>query len=146
MKSSDTHQTVIRIARTISETLKPILFTVLNDKYLEFAYSWFCNTQYMNIHKQVLVVTTHEPSLERVTKYWPDINIVFLNNTELQGHLNYSHVGYVRIMVERTVLFMSMILEGFEVFLIEMDCLWLENVLNHLPKTTNIGSIFKQCI
>lgn len=41
------------IAVAMKMNSKPLLVTLINKAYLEFALSWLCNTENMGIHKQV---------------------------------------------------------------------------------------------
>lgn len=42
---------VLNVARQMNA--KPLLVTLINGAYLQFALSWLCNTEHMGIHKQV---------------------------------------------------------------------------------------------
>lgn len=42
---------VLDVARQMNA--KPLLVTLINGAYLQFALSWLCNTEHMGIHKQV---------------------------------------------------------------------------------------------
>ena len=122
-------------AKSISRYHRTVLLTLVNDAYLKFSYSWLCNTKNMGIHKSVLIVTTDQTSKDNLTRDWPDISVVSMD-IKLQGNQTCSKVGYVKIMVKRTEIIMSLIMANIEVFLFEVDCLWLDNPLPNLQKIT----------
>ena len=122
-------------AKDISRYNRTVLLTLVNDAYLKFTYSWLCNTKNMGIHKSVLIVTTDQTSKDNLTRDWPDISVVLVD-IKMQGDQEYSKAGYVKIMVKRTEMIMSIILANISVFLFEVDCLWLDNPVPNLQKTT----------
>ncbi|KAK3600225.1 hypothetical protein CHS0354_003023 [Potamilus streckersoni] len=120
---------VVRVALKINNQYKPVLITMINDVYLPFTYSWLCNTKDMNIHKSVLIITTDKGSKEKLNKFWPEVNVVALDLDEMKGNQVYSRAGYVRLMIRRTEILMTLLNAGVEMFLFEVDCLWLTNVI-----------------
>lgn len=123
------------IAKRISGYNRTVLVTMVNDAYLKFTYSWLCNTKNMGIHKSVLIITTDQVSKENLTRDWPEISVVAMN-MKLQGDQTYSKVGYVKIMIKRTEMILSLLMANIEVFLFEVDCLWLSNPVPDLQKMT----------
>ncbi|OWF40399.1 uncharacterized protein LOC110463819 [Mizuhopecten yessoensis] len=121
-----------RIHSTTNDT---VLVTLINDAYMSFTYSWLCNTKYMDIHKQVLFITTDTVSRDKLHKDWPEVSAVTLSGLSLSGDQVYSHAGYVRLMVRRTEALLAMLNANLEIFLFEVDCLWIRNPLPVLKKT-----------
>ena len=126
---------LLLIAKRISAYNRTVLVTMVNDAYLKFTYSWLCNTKNMGIHKSVLIITTDQVSKDNLTRDWPEINVVSMD-MKLQGDQTYSKVGYVKIMVKRTEMILSILMANLEVFLFEVDCLWLANPVPNLQKIT----------
>ncbi|XP_067648679.1 uncharacterized protein [Haliotis asinina] len=117
---------ILQIAQAI--TGGPVLITIINDAYLPFTHSWLCNTKYMGIHKQVLIIVTDKPTRDTLTWMWPDIHVALMpGGQEFSGDQNYSHVGYVRLMIRRTEVILDLLKDQVEVLLFEVDCLWLAN-------------------
>lgn len=127
---------VVSVAKKISSDKRTVLVTMVNDAYLPFTYSWLCNTKEMGIHKSVLFITTDKTSKERLTKDWPEVSVVYMDTGPINGHQVYSHVGYVKIMIKRTEMLLSILLADIEIFLFEVDCLWLANPVPDLQKIT----------
>ncbi|XP_060569964.1 uncharacterized protein LOC132728330 [Ruditapes philippinarum] len=121
------------IAKKISGYNRTVLVTTVNDAYLPFTYSWLCNTKTMGIHKSVLIITLDQVSKENLTQDWPDISVVAMN-MQLHGDQTYSKVGYIKIMIKRTELILSLLMANIEVFLFEVDSLWLSNPVPDLQK------------
>jgi hypothetical protein len=123
------------IAKKISGYNKIVLVTMVNDAYLKFTYSWLCNTKTMGIHKSVLIITLDQMSKEKLIQDWPDISVVAMN-MQLHGNQTYSKVGYVKIMIKRTEIILSLLVANIEVLLFEVDCVWLSNPVPDLQKIT----------
>lgn len=126
---------LLSIAKRISIYNRTVLVTMVNDAYLSFTYSWLCNTKNMGIHRSVLIITTDEVSRNKLTKDWPEISVVSMDMGS-KGDQTYSKVGYVKIMVKRTEMILSILMADIEVFLFEVDCLWLANPVPELQGTT----------
>lgn len=119
------------------EHTKPLLVTLINNAYLPFTYSWLCNTKNMDVHKRVLIITTDQESKDALNKLWPDIRVVAIAGMPLKGDQVYSHAGYVRLMIRRTQILLEMLQNNIEIFLFEVDCLWLRNPVPDLSRVVN---------
>lgn len=119
-------------AKKISQKNLTVLVTLINDAYIPFTYSWLCNTKYMNIHKQVLIISSDEKSTEKLKLDWPEISVVYLKGLSSNGDQVYSHAGYVRLMIKRTEALLKLLENNIEMFLFEVDCLWLRNPMTYL--------------
>ncbi|XP_045180100.2 uncharacterized protein LOC123539513 [Mercenaria mercenaria] len=120
---------LLNVARKIHLNSRTVLFTVINEAYLPFAYSWLCNTKPMNIHKSVLIVTTDKQAKAKLNSDWPEINIISMDIDNLRGNQSYSQVGYIKITVKRTEMIQFLLMANIDVFVFEVDCLWLANPL-----------------
>lgn len=131
---------VIRILDVVNqmENRKPLLVTLVNNAYLPFTYSWLCNTKDMDVHKQVLLITTDTESKEKLNKLWPNVKVVAIRSeTSSSGDQVYSHAGYVRLMIRRTQILLALLQNNIEIFLFEVDCLWVRNPVPVLSKNVN---------
>lgn len=126
---------LLYIANRISKHNRTVLVTMVNDAYLLFTYSWLCNTKNMNIHKSVLIITTDPVSKEKLMRDWPEVSVVSMDMDISKGDQTYSEVGYVKIMIERTKMLLSLLMANIEIFLFEVDCLWFTNPI---PEFQNI--------
>ncbi|WAR01410.1 RGXT1-like protein [Mya arenaria] len=118
---------IVSVAKRVSKHNGTVLVTMINDAYLSFTYSWLCNTKDMDIHKSVLIITTDESSKTKLTRDWPDVTVFSMDMTGSKGDQTYSHAGYVRIMVKRTEMLLAILMADLEIFVFEVDCLWLAN-------------------
>lgn len=125
---------IVKIAKDIGKSSKTVLVTMINDAYLPFTYSWLCNTKEMNIHNSVLIITTDQKSKDSLKHDWPEIHVVAMDMGGASGDQIYSHVGYVQIMIRRTEMLLSIVMADVEMFLFEVDCLWLTNPVPELQK------------
>ncbi|KAL4223175.1 hypothetical protein ACF0H5_016647 [Mactra antiquata] len=125
---------ILAVAKRISSRYRTVLVTMVNDAYLSFTYSWLCNTKNMDIHKSVLIITTDKVSKDNLTRDWPEISVVSMDWSTSHGDQTYSQVGYVKIMVKRTEMLLSMLMADIEIFLFEVDCLWLANPIPEFQK------------
>lgn len=137
----DINADVIMAARKISAYSKTVLVTMVNDKYLELAYSWLCNTKHFNIHRRLLMMTTDKESYNRLKNDWPEVVSVCVDIPGLKGDQFYSQVGYIKVMVKRTVILMSLVMADIEFFMVEMDCVWFENALNKVVLPDNVDML-----
>lgn len=126
---------VLSVAKRISMYNRTVLVTIVNNAYLPFTYSWLCNTKNMDIHRSVLIITSDDTSKKNLTKDWPALGVVSIDMGS-KGDQTYSKVGYVKIMVKRTEIILSIVMANIEVFLFEVDCLWLSNPVPQLQKIT----------
>ncbi|KAH3882721.1 hypothetical protein DPMN_006665 [Dreissena polymorpha] len=118
---------IVSVAKRASRSNKTVLLTMVNDAYLSFTYSWLCNTKDMGIHQSVLIITTDEISKTNLTRDWPEIHVFSMEMTTSKGDQTYSHAGYIKIMVKRTEMILAILMADIEIFLFEVDCLWLAN-------------------
>ena len=132
--SAKSNPEVIAAAKEISKNSRTVLVTMVNDAYLPFTYSWLCNTKLMDIHDSVLIITTDEASKDKLTRDWPEIHVVAMDIGNVGGDQVYSHVGYVEIMIRRTEMLLDIVMADVEIFLFEVDCLWLTNPVSDLQK------------
>lgn len=135
------------IAKNIMAKRQPVLVTLINNAYLPFVYSWLCNTIYMNIHEQILFITTDGQSKIRLNKDWPRVNVVSLpEETALNDNQAYSKVGYVKLMVKRTEILNSLLINNIEILLFEVDCLWISNPINDCRRRAMTNDVIVTCI
>lgn len=131
-------QSIVETGEQIrKKTNNTVLVTLINDAYIRFTYSWLCNTKHMNIHKQVLFITTDNVSRDKLQKDWPEVSAVTLSGlSHSSGDQVYSHAGYVILMIRRTEALLAMLNANIEMFLFEVDCLWIRNPLPILKNTS----------
>lgn len=128
---------VVEAAKKIqANSNNTVLVTLINDAYMSFTYSWLCNTKNMDIHRQVLFITTDTVSRDKLHKDWPEVSAITLPSLSLSGDQVYSHAGYVRLMVRRTEALLAILNADVEIFLFEVDCLWIRNPIPTLKKTS----------
>ncbi|XP_036367437.1 UDP-D-xylose:L-fucose alpha-1,3-D-xylosyltransferase 3-like [Octopus sinensis] len=88
----------------------------------------------MGIHEQILFITTDAISKQQFEKDWPNVKVVVLPITSLNGNQTYSKVGYVKLMVKRTEILNSLLQNDIELLLFEVDCLWVSNPIDECKK------------
>ncbi|KAK7087121.1 uncharacterized protein [Littorina saxatilis] len=121
---------VVQTALEVHGTTGLVLFTMLNNAFMDFAVSWLCNTAVMgHVHSHVMFVATDNQSASYLRDAWPAVHVVPVNSSHLSGDQVYSHVGYVRLMIERSHYIQGMLQAGVTVLLFEVDCVWLSNPL-----------------
>ncbi|KAK7497468.1 hypothetical protein BaRGS_00011310 [Batillaria attramentaria] len=130
-----------RLVWDVYKKHKLVLFTMINDAFVPFAMSWLCNTKPLDVHKQVVFLTTDNESSQTLKHHWPDITTVSLNTSGFSGAQEYSHVGYVQLMVERTHFIKKLLEADIHLLLFEVDSTWLANPLPKLMALQNQGDI-----
>ncbi|CAI9734453.1 Hypothetical predicted protein [Octopus vulgaris] len=136
----------VEIAKDIMKKHNLVLFTLINNAYLPFVYSWLCNTINMGIHEQILFITTDAISKQQFEKDWPNVKVVVLPETSLNGNQTYSKVGYVKLMVKRTEILNSLLQNDIEILLFEVDCLWVSNPIDECKKIALENDVIVTCI
>ncbi|XP_053390571.1 uncharacterized protein LOC128553444 [Mercenaria mercenaria] len=137
----DINNEVLNLARKITSFNKTVLVSVINDAYLPFAYSWLCNTKDMDIHKSVLVITTDNESKIKLNRDWPDVSVFHLRLQIPKGDQKYSHVGYVKIMIRRTEIILSLLQADIDMLLLEFDYVWFSNPIPGLQKRSGVDML-----
>lgn len=136
--SSDTKWVqLIKEAESVQKSSYPVMITLINEAYLPFAYNWLCNTARMDIHKHVVFLTTDVNTKQSLKANWSNLRAVAIaskNGSEIYESQEYSHVGYVKLMAERTEAILALLLHKIEILLFEVDALWLSNALTEVMK------------
>ena len=121
---------IISVAGVMSLERDMVLFTLVNEAYLPFVYSWLCNTKTMNIHQSVLIATTDTQTKKKLKIYWPYIHVVSLDIGTLRGDQAYSEVGYTKLLIRRAEMVLALLMANINVFIFEVDCVWLGNPIS----------------
>ena len=117
-KDHEDLQSIFSHADNVTAMGHVILITMLNQAFLPFAFSWLCNTKYMDIHEQVLMVTTDNESYQQLQSMWPKVHTVFWQiDDSLREDLNYSHAGYLRYMMLRSGMLKELIIRNHDILL-----------------------------
>lgn len=74
-----------------------------------------------------MIITADTESKEKLNKLWPEVKTVTISSLSSKGDQIYSHAGYVRLMIRRTEVLLKILQNNIEIFLFEVDCLWLRN-------------------
>ncbi|XP_062588051.1 uncharacterized protein LOC134249719 [Saccostrea cucullata] len=140
-KMTNTTNHVLSAAMRISERGQKALFvTLINDAFLPFTFSWLCNTQGMGIHNQVLFITGDKESARKINEKWPAVTAVYLDGVH-SGNQEYSHVGYVEMMVRRSEILLQILEKNIPIFLFEVDCMWIRNPLKNLQSYSDVDMV-----
>jgi len=63
---------------------------------------------------------------------------VLIDHEDMEGDQEYSRVGYLNIMVKRTLIILAVLMSDVELFLIEMDSVWFYNAVNAVQLDSNV--------
>ncbi|KAL8610023.1 hypothetical protein ACOMHN_045421 [Nucella lapillus] len=132
---------LVEMGREIHRQHGAVLFCMINDAYFDFAASWCCNTEPLGLHSGVLFLTTDVRTGQLLKTLWPNVSVVALSTPQFNGYRNYSKVGHVRMMTERTRFLLKLLEAGVRVLLFEVDCLWLKNPLSEILPRHKEGDI-----
>ncbi|VDI28553.1 uncharacterized protein [Mytilus edulis] len=112
---------------------RPVMITIVNDGYINLVKSWICNTKHMGFHQQVIIIVTSPQGIDEIKKISPDVTVVALDvDQSMNGHQEYSHVGYLKIMVLRTQIQLALLHNDIEVYSFECDSVFFANPLPKL--------------
>ncbi|CAH1802761.1 unnamed protein product [Owenia fusiformis] len=95
----------------------------------------------MNVHEQVLIIATDENALKKLRRDWPNVTSVMysLSTTKVE----YMEAGYIRYMLTRTMLLLSMLKNNVTILLFEVDAVWFSSpfpLLQSLSKYDIVGA------
>ena len=128
--TSSNLEDLVQMASSIAKEKGVVLFTVINAGYVDFAFSWLCNTAVLeSVHQHVLFLATDISTGQRLHKQWPTVHVVSMNDTQGGGAVSFSTAGYVRLMVQRTRLIQRLLQSNVRLLLFEVDFVWLANPL-----------------
>jgi hypothetical protein len=140
MERNGSNRVIVAAKRISKGGHRALLVTMVNDAFLPFVFSWLCNTQTMGIHSQILFITGDQKSAKKITKMWPEVSAVPLDGIH-SGNQEYSHVGYVELMVRRSEIILEILEKNIPVFLFEVDCLWIRNPIKNLKRHRGVDII-----
>nr|KAG5686858.1 hypothetical protein BaRGS_003548 [Batillaria attramentaria]KAG5701083.1 hypothetical protein BaRGS_008804 [Batillaria attramentaria] len=106
-----------------------VMVTLVNEAFLPFVNSWMCNTEPLEIHHKLLFLTTDAETKQKLLGRWPEVKVVALALPDLRGKQSYHDVGYMRLMIQRLHIVVSLLEAGLSLFMFEVDCVWLSNPL-----------------
>lgn len=79
---------------------------------------------------QILIIATTEEAKRKLVKFAPEITVIVTQAANyLEKDLDYSHVGYLRLLMLRTDILTTLVENNIELLLFEFDFLWLKNPL-----------------
>lgn len=125
---------IIEEAKKINNNNLTVMLTIVNDVFIDFVYSWLCNTKSMAIDQQLLLLTTDDDTARAIRQDWPNVMTICYDGISSMGEQIYLNVGYVRLMAQRTKLIQQLLNENVQLFLFEVDSIWLQNPLKDLEK------------
>ena len=121
---------LVLVASAIAKEKGMVLFTIINNGYIDLAFSWLCNTAVIgDIHQRVLFMATDVSTGQRLHQQWPTVHVVSLNDSRYDGALSFGRAGYLRLMVQRTQIIQRMLQSNVRLLLFEVDFVWLANPL-----------------
>ena len=87
---------------------------------------------------QVLIVTTQPEATEKIKALSPDISAVVIDiDQSMNGNQEYSHVGYVKLMILRTQMQLALVERNIEMYAFECDSVFLKNPIPLLHEQGN---------
>ncbi|XP_076434784.1 uncharacterized protein LOC143274752 [Babylonia areolata] len=126
----DNTSVLLEVATEMHRQHGVVLFTMINDAFLDFAASWCCNTaSFDHVHRHVLFLTTDLRTGQRLQSLWPEVTVAVVSSPQFLGAMAYSRASYVRLMVERTRFLLRLLESGVQLLLFEVDSVWLRNPL-----------------
>ena len=134
-KKEEDLKSVIQFARELNKKGKCLILAVFNNGYIPLAHSWLCNTIYMGIHDQVLLVVSDTKSRDDLLRHWPKIKVVVTPSKDgVLGNHNFGKLGYAKLTLWRNEVLFEVLKSKIEVLLCEMDALWVKNPIPEIKK------------
>ena len=125
-----TLEDLLPVASVIAQKKGVVLFSIINDGYIDLVFSWLCNTAVIDdVHQHVLFLTTDVSTGQRVHKQWPAVHVASMNDTRYDGAVSFGTAAYLRLMVQRTQLIQHLLQSNVRLLLFEVDFVWLANPL-----------------
>jgi hypothetical protein len=103
--STHSFQKIKSKAREINKKHGFVLYTLINNAYLNLTLNWLCNAYVLDgpsIHEKVLIVTLDKPTCQRINKDWPKIACIPMEADKAYNQaLDWGSTGYARILWAR---------------------------------------------
>ncbi|KAI6171850.1 Nucleotid-trans domain-containing protein [Aphelenchoides besseyi] len=133
-------------AKVINKKHGLVLYTLINNAYLNLTLNWLCNTYVLDngqsIHERVLIVALDEQTCKRITKDWPKVTCLAMTADEAYGKaLDWGSSGYSQILWARIRQIYALVEAGIHLAIFETDALWLKNPLPLFRKSFNLTTI-----
>lgn len=78
-------ENIIEIAKQCASLNRnTVMLSFIDEDSIPFVKNWLCNTYQIVVHKSVIFLTTSEPSVNMLKKYWPNANIVVMDISETE--------------------------------------------------------------
>lgn len=93
-----------------------MLFTVVNEAYLNLTLNWLCNTYAISkaLHNHVLIVALNARTCEKLLDDWPKIKCISLeSDPDHNDAINWGQNEYVQILNFRAQLMYALVEVGF---------------------------------
>lgn len=118
---------IVAAARKVDHAVS---LTVANSRFLPFAYSWWCNIQLGGFMPpgRIIWVTNDKLAEEGLQILQPSKVVFFKSLSGAEGKgADYKMAGYWSFMLSRTLLVRELLTRGIQVFLFDLDQVWLHN-------------------
>ena len=133
---------IATITRTLWKKNSMVMVTLINNAYLPFTFSWLCNTRHMDVHRYVLFLTTDTDTQTLLLNQWPSVHSAVLHGLHSKTNETYSHTGYLRLMIKRSMAILTMLHQGAEIFVFEVDCVWRRDPIPWIQSVTQVDLLF----
>ncbi|KAI6184797.1 Proliferating cell nuclear antigen [Aphelenchoides bicaudatus] len=125
-------------AKEINEKHKFILYTLINNAYLNLTLNWLCNSYVLegpSIHEKVLIVALDKSTCLRINRDWPKVACIPMEADKAYNQaLDWGSSGYARILWARIQQVYALVEAKLQLVIFETDALWLKNPINLFQK------------
>ncbi|VDK68412.1 unnamed protein product [Litomosoides sigmodontis] len=118
-----------------------LLFTLINDAYLNLTLNWLCNVAPFrtSIHRKTLIVSLDAKACEVIQKNWEEVKCMHIKvNDDYNGQLNWGQQNYINLLTLRSQLLLVLVQLELPYILFETDAVWLRDPMEFFKNQTLI--------
>ncbi|XP_060558079.1 uncharacterized protein LOC132718402 [Ruditapes philippinarum] len=123
--SKDTFKGIVTLAKDVLSSApdpKILLLAFVHEDNAVFANNWLCNTQVMDIHSSLIIVTYGSESKEFLSKKWPRVTLYPLEPDTPEANLR-----GLPLTIKKLQIIYVLLNAGVNVLLLDVESVWFSN-------------------
>ncbi|CAD5209156.1 unnamed protein product [Bursaphelenchus okinawaensis] len=132
---------LIKKSKDINQAHDLVLFTMINDAYLNLTLNWLCNTHSLpgaKIHEKIIFVTVGNETCQKIQKDWPKVECLEMKaDTAYGAAMDWGTNGYAKFLEARLKLMLRLIEADLNLVIFEADAVWWKNPLKLFHEAFN---------
>ncbi|CAD5213994.1 unnamed protein product [Bursaphelenchus xylophilus] len=132
---------LIRKSKKIHDKNDLVMFTMINDAYLNLTLNWLCNTYSLpgqSVHDKTVFVTVGNETCKRIQKDWPKVECVEMKADSAYGSaMDWGTNGYAKFLEARLKMIIKLVEANLNLVIFETDAVWWKNPMQLFHEAFN---------